>query len=205
MNRRTLVGNLAGALLLGAAACAPAATRPAAPSAPAAAPQAAAAPSDALQRIVDAARQEGDLVLVWGESTMGGSEGAQRLATAFNNRYGLNLNVQFTPGPAMPEVANRLVPENKAQRRASTDIYLGPDTALRALIQGDTLEQVDWASWAPNIQDPRLIVPGNAAVEMISSTIGITYSSARLTGDAVPTSLQDLLEPRFKGRIASTV
>jgi len=158
-----------------------------------------------VQRLVDAARQEGELTLIWGENTMGGTEGAQRLAAAFNARYGLNLNVQFTPGPAMPEVANRIVQEYKAQRRASTDVYLGPETAIRALIKGDALEPVDWLSWAPHVQDPRLITPGNFAVEMISSTIGITYSSARLTGSAVPTSLQDLLEPRFKGRIASTV
>jgi ABC-type Fe3+ transport system substrate-binding protein len=204
MNRVTRIGNLASALLLlVGAACTSAPASPAPPAASAAVP--ATAPSDAVQRLVDAARQEGELVLVWGENTMSGSEGAQRLAAAFNSRYGLNLSVQFTPGPAMPEVANRLVQEYKAQRRASTDVFLGPETSIRALLQGDTLEPVDWASWAPHVQDPRLVTPGNVAVEFISSTIGITYSSARLTGAAVPTSLQDLLEPRFKGRIASTV
>jgi iron(III) transport system substrate-binding protein len=208
MNRIIRIGKLASALLLLAvAACTPAPASPAPPAASGAAPAAAApaaAPSDAVQRLVDGARQEGEFVLVWGDNTMGGSDGAQRLATAFNNRYGLNLKVQFTPGPPMPEVANRLVQEYKAQRRASTDVYLGPESSIRALIQGDTLEPVDWTSWAPHIQDPRLITPGNVAVEFISSTIGITYSTARLTGAAVPTSLQDLLEPRFKGRIAST-
>jgi iron(III) transport system substrate-binding protein len=207
MQRVTLIGNLAGALLLLAgAACAPA-TGPASKPAPAApgapAPQAA-APSDAVQQLVDAARKEGELTLIWGDNTMGGTEGAQRLAAAFNARYGLSLNVTFTPGPAMPEVANRLVQEYKAQRRASTDVFLGAESHVRALAKGDALEVVDWQGWAPHVQDPRLITPGNVAVEFISSPIGMTYSTARLTGSAVPTSLQDLLEPRFKGRIAST-
>ncbi|HLH22120.1 MAG TPA: ABC transporter substrate-binding protein [Chloroflexota bacterium] len=202
MHRVTLIGNLASALLLGGVACAPAGPAPAAvPPAAAAAP----APSDAVQPLVDAARQEGELLLVWGENTMSGSEGAQRLAAAFNARYGLSLSVQFTPGPPMPEVATRLIQEYKAQRRASTDVFVGPESAIRALEEGDTLEPVDWMSWAPHIQDPRLIAPGNVAVELISSTIGITYNSAKLTGAAVPTSLQDLLKPEYKGRIASTV
>jgi iron(III) transport system substrate-binding protein len=126
------------------------------------------------------------------------------LAAQFNSRYGLNVNVQFTPGPAMPEVANRIVQEYQAGRRASVDVYLGPESSIRALVQGDALEPVDWQAWAPDIQDPRLIAPGNVAVEFISSPIGITYSSARLSGGAIPISLQDLLKPEYKGRIAST-
>jgi ABC-type Fe3+ transport system substrate-binding protein len=204
MNRVTLIGNLAGALLLLAgAACTAAPASPAAKPAAAGAAQTA-APTSAVQQLVDAARKEGELTLIWGENTMSGSEGAQRMAAAFNAHYGLNLNVQFTPGPPMPEVATRLVQEYRAQRRASTDVFLGAESHVRVLAKGEALEPVDWLSWAPHVQDPRLIAPGNVAVELISSPIGMTYSTARLTGSAVPTSLQDLLEPRFKGRIAST-
>ena len=35
-------------------------------------------------------------------------------------------------------------------------------------------------------------------------TPGITYNTQRVSGAAVPRTLQDLLKPEFKGRIAST-
>jgi len=66
------------------------------------------------------------------------------------------------------------------------------------------LMPVDWASWAPNLQDPRLIAPGNSAVELISSTIGFTYNSARLSEAAMPKNMDELLKPEFRGRVAST-
>ncbi|HLY64064.1 MAG TPA: hypothetical protein VKU60_00905, partial [Chloroflexota bacterium] len=52
----------------------------------------------------DAARKEGRLVLVWGEGAVGGSEGARRLADGLNKHNGLNIEAQFTPGPAMPDM-----------------------------------------------------------------------------------------------------
>src|SRR5215211_5129720 len=90
---RSVVGRVMVALGLAAlVAC----SGPAAGSAPAgaggastaarpAAPQASTAPSDpALQALVDGARQEGQLTLVWGEGTLGGADGVRRLAEGFN-------------------------------------------------------------------------------------------------------------------------
>jgi ABC-type Fe3+ transport system substrate-binding protein len=42
------------------------------------------------------------------------------------------------------------------------------------------------------------------AVTFQSSIPGISYNSARVTGDAVPRSLAALLKPEYKGRVAST-
>ncbi|HEY7062338.1 MAG TPA: ABC transporter substrate-binding protein [Chloroflexota bacterium] len=188
--------------LAGLAACAPAPTTPAAsPTASASAP---AAPGDELQTLIDGARQEGQLVLVWSENTAGGSEGIRRWTEGFNRLYGLNLTVQFTPGPSMPEVAAKVSQEYQAGRPATSDILTGAETLIASLIEANVLEPVDWQSWAPNIRDPRLLAPGGTAVAAASRAPGITYNTQRLTGDAVPTTLQDLLKPRYKGRIAST-
>src|SRR5262245_36084098 len=79
-----------------AASAPPAAGAPSASAPVASAPAAAPAPSAALQALIDAARREGQLNLVWAESVLGGSQMAPRLAEGFNKLYGLNLNVQFT-------------------------------------------------------------------------------------------------------------
>src|SRR6266511_587489 len=112
-------------LLLLAFACAPAAS-PAARTESSAAPAASSAPTNAtLQRLVDGARQEGTLSFVWGAGTLGGTEGLQRLTQGFNKQYGLNVDVRFTPGLNMAEMAPRIVQEYQAGRTAATDMVVG--------------------------------------------------------------------------------
>jgi iron(III) transport system substrate-binding protein len=208
---RAWLGNVIGALVILTAcgsptggAGAPAASGGSAPRAAAPAAEPAAPTSPALQELIDGARREGQLTLIWGENTAGGEAGARRWAEGFNRVYGLNVDVRFTPGPSMPEVAAKVAQENAAGRPASTDVLIGSETHVLMTMQADAVVPVDWASWAPNIQDPRIIAPGGAAVQFASRVIGITYNSDRLRGDAVPTSLQDVLKPQYKDRIAST-
>jgi iron(III) transport system substrate-binding protein len=69
-------------------------------------------------------------------------------------------------------------------------------------VQGGALEAIDWTSWAPAIQDPALVARGGVPVPIQSTVSGITYNSQRLRPDEVPHSMQDLLKPQYKGRIA---
>src|SRR5262249_42863852 len=131
-DRTRWLGTVTSALvLLALAACtpgraAPAAQPPSAGGSSSAAPAASTA-GQALPALIDAARQEGQLTLVWSETAIGGTATAQRLGEGFNQYYGLNLPVQFTPGPSMPELAAKTVQEYQAGRRASSDILLGTE------------------------------------------------------------------------------
>jgi iron(III) transport system substrate-binding protein len=207
----TRLGVIVGiGLLLAQGACAPAGSpSPAAPQN--AVPPQAGGPAEAtparsptLQALVDGARQEGRLDLIWGENTAGGPEGVRRWVQGLKALYGLNLDVQFTPGPAMPEVAARIAQEYQAGRPAASDVLFGTEPHVVSSLQVDALEPVDWASWAPNLQDARLIAPGGVAVEIASRVPGITFNSNRITGDLVPRTLEDVLKPEYKGRIAFT-
>jgi iron(III) transport system substrate-binding protein len=194
----------------GAAPAAPAAAS-GAPAAPAAsgAPASSAAPAapaaaDPTQALVEAARREGQLTLGWAESVLGGSQMIGRLTDGFNRLYGLNVSVQYTPSPNMVEMGSKLAQEYQANRAPTTDVYVGPGRAIVSLMQLGALETVDWTAWAANVRDPRLVAPGGMAVEVAWFQPGITYDSSRLTGSMVPTSLEDLLQPQYAGRIAST-
>jgi iron(III) transport system substrate-binding protein len=205
----TWLNVLLGALVLWAlGGCRPAASNTVAPSgAPASTPsvqQPTPATNPELQALIDAARREGQLTFVWGEGTFGGSEGIKRLVEGFNRTYGLNINVQFTPGPSMSEMSPRIVREYQAGRTASTDVLIGYDSQMAPAIEANALEPVDWLSWAPSIRNPALVAPNGMAVTVQTATPGITYNSARLTGEAIPRTMQDLLKPQYKGRIAST-
>jgi ABC-type Fe3+ transport system substrate-binding protein len=186
-----------GALLvLALIACGPAPSSPTAPSQ--------GNETSVLQSLIDGARKEGKLSLVWTEGTIGGSEAIQRWAEGFNRLYGLNLDVQFTPGPPMAPMAARIVQEYQANRPASTDVYLSGANDLIPTLEANALEAVNWASWAPNIQNPELVAVDGALVEIAAPMVGIVYNSNKFTADTAPKSLQDLLRPQYKGRIAST-
>jgi ABC-type Fe3+ transport system substrate-binding protein len=170
----------------------------------AASPTAAPALSPALQAVVDAARREGELSLVWGENSVGGRKAIERWTEGLNRHYGLNLRVQFTPGPSIPEVFSTLTQERQAGRRASTDLFLGTEAFIAAAIQGDLLQPTDWPSWTPHVSNPEVIAPDGTAVKINSEMPGITYNTTRFSETTVPRSMQDLLRPEYKDRLATT-
>jgi ABC-type Fe3+ transport system substrate-binding protein len=157
-----------------------------------------------LTRLVEAARQEGQLTLIWTENA-GSRDGIRRWIDGFNATYGLNLDVRFTPGPSMPEMASKLMQEAQAARPASSDVLVVPDDQVVPLLRADVLEPVDWTAWAPNVRDPAVLAPGGVAVQFGSRISGITYNTSKVRPDEVPTSLQDLLKPQYQGRVASTI
>ena len=67
--------------------------------------------SQTLAQLVDGAKKEGSLVLSWGTGTLGGIEGVRAIEKTFNKTYGLNFQFKYTPGPAMPQFASRIIQE----------------------------------------------------------------------------------------------
>src|SRR5438270_6584879 len=136
------------AALLLIAACGPSAQRTPAsgPSAAASSGPQLASDNARLQALIDGARQEGALDLVWSEATLNGAAGVDRLIRAVNDYYGLNLTARFTPGPSQPQVASTLVAEFTAGRPATTDVYIGGSESYIAMLLSPTvaLEKVDW-------------------------------------------------------------
>lgn len=164
------------ALVVALGACAsPAPARPPSEIAPAATEPSMVPPE--LQAIVEGARQEGQLTLIWGEGTLGGTQGVQRIAEGLNRRYGLNLDVQFTPGAGMAPMTTKLVEEMQASRRASTDVMVGYGNHIAEFAQAGVLTPIDWQSWAPHIRSPDLVARNGEAV-MVQTAIRAASTTA---------------------------
>lgn len=168
-------------------------------------PQPSAAPSTSpvLQKLVTAAAAGGGLALKWAPGMNDAPDELRRQTDGFNKAYGLNLKVTFTPGPTQSEMAASVSEAVQAGKPAPTDIFLGDETQILALMKANALESVLWTTWAPNIRDPRLTTPGGTAVQIQTRMPGLTYST-RLAGDAIPHSLADLLRPSLRGRIMTS-
>lgn len=195
------------ALLLGLSAllmsCGGTAAPPSSQSA-AASPAAGSSPAkDTRQSLIDGARKEGALTLVWGQGALSGTEGIPKIAADFNKHYGLNINVQFTPGPNFQEMGAKVTQEFQTKRAATSDVLNMSDSSMVPLIQSGALFNENWTDWAENVK-PDSVAPDGVGVVVETYIAGITYNSKKLTGDAVPKSMQDLLKPQYKGHLAST-
>ena len=151
-----------------------------------------------MQALVDGARREGRLDLVWSQSTLDGSAGARKLQDAINAKYGLNLTFNFTPGPAGPSIGARIVQEVAAGQPSHTDIQaisVYPD------IQ-EAFEAVDWRQYVPGLPEDAMFY-GGRGVAWGTLLPGITYNTQLVSADRAPRSLQDFLKPEWKGKVAA--
>ncbi len=152
-----------------------------------------------LAQLIDGAKKEGQLILSWGTGTMGGIEGAEAMEKAFNKTYGINLQFKFTPGPAMPQLASRIIQEGKAGQPATSDLFIGSENHVARM----TLKKLEWTKIFPHITRPMVDWDGRVLI-VVSRTPGLTYNTTMVGANEVPQRVEDLLNPKWKGKIAST-
>jgi ABC-type Fe3+ transport system substrate-binding protein len=161
--------------------------------------------SPEINRLIAAAAEnrERELVLTWDEAALGGSVGAKRLEALFQQMYGVDARVHFTPGPTMPAMAAKVAQEVAAGQPTSTDIFLGTGAHCNPLLDRNVFEAYDYTQLSPRITRS-MIEPGDMCVEVSSSFGGIVYNTELVAPAEVPRRLEDVLSAKWKGRIAST-
>jgi iron(III) transport system substrate-binding protein len=130
---------------------------------------------------------------------MGGIEGARAMERAFNKTYGLNIQFKYTPGPAMPQFASRIIQEAKAGQAASSDLFIGSENHVIRM----SLKKMDWSKAFPHITSPMTDWDGRVLI-VVSRTPGFTYNTNLVSAKDVPQKVEDVLNPKWKGKIAST-
>jgi iron(III) transport system substrate-binding protein len=200
------------ATALVASACAP--TTPTATAPPSGAPAAssAAAPagqqaagSEKVRRLIQAARDggENELNVSWASSSLGGMESIKRIEAWMNQTYGTNIKVTLIPGPSMTDMVGKITQEYIAGQKASSDVYLGRELHLATMLPHDVLEQYDYTQLSPRITRD-IVGERNIGVEVYTTIPAILYNSELVPRAEVPQRLEDVLQPKWKGRIAAT-
>jgi iron(III) transport system substrate-binding protein len=161
--------------------------------------------SQEVKRLLAVAKEKGEreLDLVWSATSLGGSDGARKFEAVFNRMYGLNARLNFTPGPTMTEMAGKVTQEATAGRKASTDILVGTESHFGALLERNVLEEYDYSRLSPRIKKD-LVAVKNIGVEFYTIVPGITYNTNSVRPGDIPRRLEDVLHPKWKGKIAST-
>ena len=171
-------------------------------------PVEAAARSAALEKVIEGAKKEGVLKLLWTEGHFGADVGINDMLRAINKRYGTNLKLQFTQGRSFPANLGRLTQEFNAKQRSSTDVFLGAANHMISGLKSGLLMKVDWEALverpAPSNPVINRVNPGGVGMAVASRVVGIVYNTNLVKGDDIPRSIEDVLKPKWKGQIAVT-
>jgi ABC-type Fe3+ transport system substrate-binding protein len=198
-------------LLVLLAACSPAAPAVAPTSPPAAQPTmnvATPAVGSDLAALVEGAKKETILKGSWSSTGFGGGPAFEDYVAGMNKKWGLNIKPQFTPGIDQQAMMARITQEAAAGQPATSDVYLGNAPAAFDAQKSHVLRPVNWNALLDKplpIEDGfDPIAPDSSAVAFGSTLVGVTYNSDLVKGADVPHKLQDLMNPKWKGKIAST-
>jgi ABC-type uncharacterized transport system YnjBCD substrate-binding protein len=147
-----------------------------------------------LEQIVAEAKKEGEVTLVASASTFGGKKGFADLEALFAKRYGFKGKLNLVGGPSFPQMAGRIITEQKAGTKASTDLYLGSDGTYVTMHQEKALQKLNWSGTFPWITKAMEIFP-QESVLVYDSFHGIIYNSNVIPKDKAPKNYDDLIDP----------
>ncbi len=156
----------------------------------------AAAPLDDL---IAAARKEGTLEF-YGPSTLK-ADGAQALAQAFNKKYGANINVKFIPSGSMTRDVGKVATQAATGAPPEWDVMVATDAHHASLWLRKLHKPFDYKSLGV---DEKLIDHDGGAISFVHQYIVPAYNSGMVSPKDAPKSWEDLLQPRWKGKIGVT-
>ena len=147
-----------------------------------------------LEQIIAEAKKEGEVTLVASASTFGGKKGFADLEALFAKRFGFKGKLNLVGGPSFPQMAARIITEQKAGTKASTDLYLGSDGTYVTMHQEKALQRVNWSGTFPWVTKAMEIFPQESLL-VYDSFHGIIYNSHAIPKDKAPKSYEDLVDP----------
>jgi len=161
-----------------------------------------------LNELIEGARKEGTLRGQWGQASFGGSEGFKEIVANINKKYKLDLKGQYTPGPDMQALMLRIIQEAAAGQPASTDVYLGNAQAMLDGLNSKALRPMTYNQF---IQDKPAnegqfnpIAADGTHVAVATAVVGVQFNTNAVKGNDIPKRIEDVLNPKWKGKIAST-
>src|SRR5215472_11298704 len=157
-----------------------------------------------LATVIAAARQEGKLLLRSTTSVNGAAEGAKIAQDGIKRMFGVDLAVEWVPGPAFAPLAAALYQERQAGQPASGDVYVGTAIQITPYLERGLFRTVDWAQLIPARIKPAYVEGGGRALRFMTFLPGINYNVKAAPWVPQIASIADLLKPEYKGKFVTT-
>ena len=152
-----------------------------------------AAPIDDL---IKGAKQEGTIEF-YAPSTLT-PQGAQAVAAAFNQKYGLNVKLQYSPSGNMTRDIGKVVGLGASGVAPEWDLMVVTDAHHATLWVKKMHQPFDYKSIGV---DAKAVVYDNGAVSFVNQFVLPAYNRQLVAAKDVPKSWDDLLNPKWKGKM----
>ncbi len=154
-----------------------------------------------LKDLVAAAKAEGGTVtLSWADNLYGGTDGAHKLQELISKKFGIPFTIEFSP-LAIPGGAfeSQIAQEVKAGQPATSDILFN----VFGVPEAAYMQSVDWRRYVPQFPADAMYFDMRS-VALITVFEGFDYNTKLIPAADVPKKLDDLLLPKWKGKIATS-
>jgi iron(III) transport system substrate-binding protein len=153
-----------------------------------------AASATTMEQLIAAAKKEGTLELL-APSTLG-PQGAQALGAAFNQKYSVNVQTNYSPSNNMVGDVAKIVTQSAAGAPPEWDLMVVTDAHHATLWLRKLHQPFDYAKFGVN---PRWTQYDNGSVIMANQFVYPAYNKNNLPAKDVPKKWEDLLDPKWKG------
>jgi len=153
----------------------------------------------ALEKLIPAAKAEGEVSLFTGSEKFTAEEEA-RVSQAFKDYYGIPVKVRLTALGAHPQSVQRLREEAKVGVKPVVDVFNASIKSLYTLQQAGVLENVQWKEFGVNEGD---VIPSVFAACIRENIRGVIYNTNFVKQTDAPRKFEDLLDPKWKGKLVA--
>lgn len=157
------------------------------------------APAAPLDDLVAAANKEGTLNF-YGPSSLK-PDGAQAFAQAFNKKYGSKITVNFIPSGSMTRDVGKVATQAAAGAPPEWDVMVATDAHHASLWLRKLHKPFDYKSLGV---EERLIDHDGGSISFVHQYIVPAYNNKLVSPQDAPKSWEDLLNPRWKGKLGVT-
>jgi iron(III) transport system substrate-binding protein len=154
------------------------------------------APAAPLDDLIAAAGKEGTLDF-YGPSSLK-AHGGQAFAQAFKEKYGLQIKVNFIPSGSMTRDVGKVATLAATGTPPEWDVMVATDAHHASLWLHKLHKPFDYRSLGV---EERLIDHDSSSISFVHQYIVPAYNNKLVSPQDAPKSWQDLLHPRWKGKL----
>ena len=158
----------------------------------------------ALAKVIEAAKAEGQLSIRSTSTVLGGAEGARIAKDGIKRLFGVDLQVNWSPGPPYGPMASILAQERQAGQKASTDIYAATAVQISPYLASGLFQPVAWRDLMPARIQPDTVEADGRVLRYRTVVPSIIYNLQAAPWVPEIAKFDDLLQPKYKGQYFTT-
>lgn len=157
-----------------------------------------------LEKVVAGAKKESKLVIRSTTSVNGGAAHLEVAKAGIKKMFGVDIDIQWVPGPPFAPLAAALYQEKQAGQPASGEVYVATAVQIVPYLNRGLFKQVDWAKLYPERIKPEMVEGDRRALRYMTGFPGINYNVKAASWVPEIKVISDVLKPQYKGKFVTT-